>query len=83
MTWQLQDAKNKLSKVVNTSITKGPQIISRRGRNTAVLISYEEYERLTSKKKTVKEALMAIDISQLDLTRDKSSSGRTTPLELT
>lgn len=81
MTWQLQDAKNKLSEVVNTSITKGPQIISRRGKNTAVLLSYEEYKQLTNKKKTVKEALMAMDISQLDLTRDKSSTGRATPLE--
>jgi prevent-host-death family protein len=81
MTWQLQDAKNKLSEVVDTSILKGPQIISRRGKNTAVLLSYEEYKKLTNKKKTVKEALMAMDISQLDLTRDKSSTGRATPFE--
>lgn len=82
MTWQLQDAKNKLSEVVDTSISKGPQIISRRGKNTAVLLSYEEYKKLTNKKKTVKEALMALDISQLDLTRDKSITGRATPIEL-
>jgi prevent-host-death family protein len=82
MTWQLQDAKNKLSEVVNTSITNGPQIISRRGKNTAVLLSYEEYKKLTNKKKTVKDALMAVDISQLDLTRDNSTTGRATPIEL-
>lgn len=81
MTWQLQDAKNKLSEVVDTSITSGPQIISRRGHNTAVLISYEEYKKLTGKKKTVKEALMAADLGQLDLTRDKSTTGRATPSE--
>jgi prevent-host-death family protein len=81
MARQLQDAKNKLSEVVDTSILKGPQIISRRGKNTAVLLSYEEYKKLTNKKKTVKEALMAMDISQLDLTRDKSSTGRATPFE--
>lgn len=80
MTWQLQDAKNKLSQVVDTSILNGPQIISRRGKNTAVLLSYEEYKKLT-KKKTVKEALMLMDISQLDLTRDKSSTGRAKPLK--
>lgn len=82
MTWQLQDAKNKLSEVVDTSITNGPQIISRRGHNTAVLMSYVEYQKLTSKKKTVKEALMAADLSQLDLTRDKSPTGRATPTEI-
>jgi len=82
MTWQLQDAKNKLSEVVNTSILKGPQFISRRGKNTAVLLSYEEYQELISKRKSVKDALMALDISQLDLTRDKSITGRATPFEL-
>ena len=82
MTWQLQDAKNKLSEVVDTSILKGPQFISRRGKNTAVLLSYEGYQKLISKRKSVKEALMAVDISQLDLTRDKSIAGRATPFEL-
>jgi prevent-host-death family protein len=82
MTWQLQDAKNKLSEVVNTSIINGPQIISRRGHNTAVLISYKEYQKLTSKKKSVKEAIMAMDLSKLDLSRDKSPTGRATPTEI-
>jgi antitoxin Phd len=80
MTWQLQDAKNKFSEVVETSQSKGPQIISRRGKNTAVLMSYDEYQKLTAKK-SVKKALMAMDISQLDLTRDRSTTGRATPFE--
>ena len=44
--WQLQEAKNKLSEVINLAITKGPQLISRRGEKTAVLIAYTEYEKL-------------------------------------
>jgi prevent-host-death family protein len=82
MTWQLQEAKNKLSEVVDSSINKGPQIISRRGRNAAVVISFEDYKRLTQKKKTVKDALLAMDISQLNLTRDTSIEGRATPVQL-
>jgi prevent-host-death family protein len=82
MTWQLQEAKNKLSEVVDTSINKGPQIISRRGRNTAVVISYEEYRALKGQKLSVKDALMALDLSQLDLNRDRSVNGRATPIEL-
>ena len=80
MTWQIQEAKNKLSEVVDTSISKGPQIISRRGRNTAVLMSYEDYQTLTKNRVSVKEAIMALDISQLDTVRDKSATGRTTPV---
>jgi prevent-host-death family protein len=83
MTWQLQDAKNRFSEVVETSRKKGPQIITRRGQVAAVLLSYEEYRRLLGKKKkkSVKEALMAADLSKLDLTRDKSPTGRATPFE--
>lgn len=50
MTWQLQDAKNRLSEVVDTSLSKGPQIISRRGKNTAVVLSYVDYKKLAKKK---------------------------------
>jgi antitoxin Phd len=81
MTWQLQDAKNRLSEVVDTSLSKGPQIISRRGKNTAVLLSYGDYQKLTTKTKSVKSALMGMDISSLDLTRDRSQSGRATPIK--
>lgn len=81
MTWQLQDAKNRFSEVVETSLSKGPQVISRRGKNTAVLLSYGEYQKLTQKRKSVKQALMAMDISQLDLTRDPSDTGRAAPIE--
>lgn len=81
MTWQLQEAKNKFSEVVETSRTKGPQVISKHGHNAAVVMSFEDYQRLAGKKKNVKQALMAADLSQLDLTRDKSPTGRATPVE--
>lgn len=76
MTWQLQDAKNKLSEVVDTSIAKGPQIISRRGHKTAVLISYEDYQKLTKPSKDLKQLLHNSGYHELDLARDKSSTGR-------
>lgn len=78
MTWQLQEAKNKLSEVVETSLTDGPQVISRRGKNTAVLMSYDEYVRLTRPKKDLKYLLLNSGFHELDLTRDRSTSGRAT-----
>ena len=44
--WQLQEAKNKMSEVINLALTKGPQLITRRGEKTAVLIAYADYEKL-------------------------------------
>jgi antitoxin Phd len=45
--WSLQDAKDKLSAVVDAAAGGSPQIVTRRGVETAVIISYEEYQRIT------------------------------------
>jgi len=37
--WPLQDAKNKFSEVVNNAVHRGPQIITRRGVQTVVVLS--------------------------------------------
>lgn len=45
--WQLQDAKNRLSEVVDEANRNGPQIITRRGTDAAVVVSTKEWARLT------------------------------------
>jgi prevent-host-death family protein len=40
--WQFQEAKNKLSEVVNLALKKGAQIITRRGEEVAVVLSYTD-----------------------------------------
>jgi prevent-host-death family protein len=45
--WQLQDAKNSFSEVVEDALREGPQIITRRGTDTAVVVSFEEWSRLS------------------------------------
>lgn len=47
--WSLQDAKNKLSAVVKAAAKGQPQIVTRRGVETAVVISYDEYERIRAR----------------------------------
>jgi prevent-host-death family protein len=46
MTWQLQEAKNRLSEVVREAQTSGPQVITVRGKEAAVILSAEEYRLL-------------------------------------
>ncbi len=45
-TWQLQEAKNRFSHVVDEALKHGPQVITRRGVETAVVVSVEEYRKL-------------------------------------
>ena len=43
--WTLAQAKAKFSEVVDRALTIGPQVITRRGRSAAVVVSAEEWDR--------------------------------------
>jgi prevent-host-death family protein len=71
-TWQLQEAKNKFSEVVEAALTDGPQVITRRGAETAIVLSYADYRKLLLAQKKLSDffresPLVGVD---LDLTRD-------------
>jgi len=51
--WQLQDAKNRFSEVVEKALRNGPQIVKKRGVDTVVIVSVEEYRRLIRPKTTL------------------------------
>jgi len=44
--WQLQDAKARFSEFLNAALEKGPQIVTRRGIEAAVLVPIGEWRRL-------------------------------------
>jgi antitoxin Phd len=44
--WQVQDAKARFSELLDATIKKGPQIVTRRGIETAILVPIEEWNRL-------------------------------------
>lgn len=54
-TWQLQEAKNKLSEVVSRAQTEGPQTITVRGKEVAVVVSLEEYRKARAGKPAEKQ----------------------------
>ena len=47
MPWQLQEAKNRLSQVVRDAKTRGPQVITVRGEEAAVVLSPDDYRRIS------------------------------------
>ena len=44
--WRLQDAKAQFSKVVRDAQTRGPQRVTLHGRDAAVVVSAEEFDRM-------------------------------------
>jgi prevent-host-death family protein len=45
-TWKVQDAKARFSELLETCVKEGPQMVSKRGTVTAVLVPIGEWERL-------------------------------------
>jgi antitoxin Phd len=58
--WQVQDAKARFSEFLDASLKEGPQVVTRRGVETAVLVPIEEWKRLQqSARPGLKELLLA------------------------
>lgn len=51
ISWQLQDAKNRFSAVVDAALAGEPQEVTRRGKPVVVVVAIEEYQRLCQAEK--------------------------------
>lgn len=73
MVWQLADAKNRFSEVVNRALSEGPQRVTRRN-DEVVVLSARDYEKLTGGWPSFKEYLMkpGSGLHELNLKRDRS-----------
>jgi len=73
--WQLQEAKNKLSRVVEDAVNSGPQIITKHGVEVAIVLSYAEYQKMIASRGKLSAFFRESPLAgvELDLTRDKSA----------
>lgn len=58
MEWQLQDAKNQFSKLVQKARREGPQIVTLRGERAAVVLSAHDYDALRAGRPTLVDDLL-------------------------
>lgn len=67
MKWQLQDAKARFSELIKDSLQKGPQVVTRRGIDTAVVVSLEEWKKLNDEKRLSWKDVLLGDGPRFDL----------------
>lgn len=74
--WQLQEAKSKFSQVVEEAIKSGPQLITKRGVEAVILLSYAEYRRLIVARPKLSTFFRESPLAEepLDLRRDTSDA---------
>jgi prevent-host-death family protein len=61
--WQLQEAKNQLSRVVDNALNEGAQVITRHGEPAVVVLSMAGYNKLRSGRKSLVEILRSCPVS--------------------
>ena len=78
--WSVQDAKARFSELLDTTLAEGPQIVTKRGVETAVLVPIEQWrnlERMT--RPDIKELLLAPGARTEDLVPLRGQHRRRSP----
>ncbi len=72
--WQLQEAKNKFSHLVECAQHEGPQVVSKHGKEAVVVLSAEDYKKLTKPKLNLFDFMQKSPLGSdnIDLARDKT-----------
>ncbi|MEZ5614399.1 MAG: type II toxin-antitoxin system Phd/YefM family antitoxin [Rhodocyclaceae bacterium] len=81
--WPVQDAKARFSQFLETCLAEGPQMVTRRGTEAAVLVSADEWRRLqAAARPSLKELLMSNQARTETLVPSRGRARRRTPTAL-
>ena len=82
-TWKLHDAKARFSELLETTLKKGPQVVTRRGQEAAVLVPIEEWHRLQrAARPSLKALLLAPEPRSETTAPERGKSRRRKPVDL-
>lgn len=66
-TWPVQDAKARFSEFLEICLAEGPQMVTRRGAEAAVLVSVDEWRRLQASARPSLKQLLLSDPARTEL----------------
>lgn len=75
-TWALQDAKAKFSEFLDSCLRQGPQMVTKRGAEAAVLVSVDEWRRLSQAARSSLKQLLLSDEARGELALPPRGRGR-------
>ncbi|HEY8707792.1 MAG TPA: type II toxin-antitoxin system Phd/YefM family antitoxin [Burkholderiaceae bacterium] len=82
-TWPVQDAKARFSEFLEKCLTEGPQMVTKRGTEAAVLVAADEWRRLqASAKPSLKELLLSDHARAQMPVRSRGQARRRSPSAL-
>lgn len=77
--WPVQDAKARFSELLKECLTKGPQMVTRRGTEAAVLVSASEWRRISAAARPSLKELLLSDQGRAELHLPPRGSARRRP----
>lgn len=66
-TWPVQDAKARFSEFLDTCLSEGPQVVTKRGAEAAVLVPVDEWRRLQAAARPTLKDLLLSDQNRFEL----------------
>lgn len=66
--WQLQEAKSKFSQLVEAAIQNKPQFVTKHGNNAVVVLSFEDYKKITKPQTDLVTFLRNSPLAEINLT---------------
>lgn len=66
LNWSVQNAKARFSELLDTCIHEAPQVVTKRGKKVAVLVSIEEWQRLQNQARPSLKQLLLDDSARFD-----------------
>jgi antitoxin Phd len=75
-TWPVQDAKARFSEFLGACMAEGPQMVTKRGAEAAVLVPVEEWRRLQAAARPSLKELLLSDRARVDLLIPARGSAR-------
>jgi prevent-host-death family protein len=64
--WPVQDAKARFSELLDACVSDGPQVVTRRGTETAVLVPIDEWKRLNNAARPSLKGLLMSNEARID-----------------
>jgi len=77
-TWQIQEAKNKFSELIDKTLSEGPQVVTKHGTEVAVVMPIDQFRKLTAPKQRLGDFLLNSPLrnSELVIKRDQATELR-------
>lgn len=80
-TWTVQDAKTRFSQFLDACLVEGPQMVTRRGIEAAVLVPVQEWRRMQSSARTSIKQLLLSDQARTHLIVPPRGQAKPRPVE--